>query len=60
MSTGEPHECPLRTHKDHSANVAIAGHGFVSNLRRGRYELAVEEPAHRRLAVAVDKLALAI
>ncbi len=47
-------------HKDHSANVAIAGHGFVQNLRRGRYELAVEEPAHRRLAVAFDELALAI
>ena len=45
--------------QDHSANVAIAGHGFVQNLRRGRYELAVEEPAHRRrLAVAFDELAL--
>jgi hypothetical protein len=47
-------------HRDHSANVAIAGQGFVQNLRRGRYELAVEEPAHRRLAVAFDELALAI
>jgi transposase-like protein len=52
---------PMRGLKqDHSANVAIAGHGFVQNLRRGRYELAVEEPAHRRLAVAFDELALAI
>ena len=51
---------PMRGLKqDHSANVAIAGHGFVQNLRRGRYELAVEEPAHRRrLAVAFDELAL--
>ena len=52
---------PMRRLKqDHSANVAIAGHGFVQNLRRGRYELAVEEPVHRRLAVAFEELALAI
>jgi signal recognition particle subunit SEC65 len=28
--------------------------------RRGHYELAVEEPANRRVAVAVDELALEI
>jgi hypothetical protein len=50
--------CGLK--QDHSANVAIAGHGFVQNLRRGRSELAVDEPAHRRLAVAFDELALAV
>jgi hypothetical protein len=33
---------------------------FVQNLQRGHYELAVEEPADRRLAVAFDELALAI
>jgi hypothetical protein len=38
----------------------IAGHGFVQNLRRGHYELVVEEPVNRRLAVAFDELALAI
>jgi hypothetical protein len=38
----------------------IAGHGFVQNLRRGHYELAVEEPVHQRVAVALDELALAI
>jgi transposase-like protein len=43
-----------------SARVVIAGHAFVQNLRRGHYELAVEEPANRRLAVAFDELALAI
>jgi len=43
-----------------SASVIIAGHGFVQNLRRGYYELAVEEPAGRRLAVAFDGLAMAI
>ena len=48
--------------KDRGARVVIAGHGFVQNLRRGHYEyeLAVEEPAARRLAVAFDELALAI
>ena len=45
--------------KDRSAKVVIAGHGFVQNLRRGHYELAVEEPAPRRVAVAFDELALA-
>jgi hypothetical protein len=43
-----------------SAKVIIAGHGFVQNLRRGHYELAVEAPVSRRLTVAFDALALAI
>jgi hypothetical protein len=30
----------------------IAGHALVQNARRGHYELAVEEPANRRVAVA--------
>jgi transposase-like protein len=52
---------PMRGLKqDHSARVIIAGHAFVQNVRRGHYELAVEEPAGRRLAVAFDELALAI
>jgi transposase-like protein len=52
---------PMRGLKqDRSARIVIAGHAFVQNLRRGRYELAVEEPVHRRLAVAFDELALAI
>jgi transposase, IS6 family len=32
----------------------------VHNVRRGHYELAVEEPRNRRLAVAFDELALTI
>jgi IS6 family transposase len=40
--------------------VIVAGHAFVQNLRRGQYELAVAEPAHRRVAVAFDELAVAI
>jgi len=52
---------PMRGLKqDRSAKVVIAGHAFVQNLRRGHYELAAEEPATRRLAVAFDELAVAI
>jgi transposase, IS6 family len=40
--------------------VILAGHAFVQDVRRGHYELATEEPANRRLAVALDELALAI
>jgi hypothetical protein len=39
---------------------SVAGQGFVQNLRRGHYELAVEEPVTRRLAVAFNELALVI
>src|SRR6266545_5972330 len=52
---------PMRGLKqDRSARVIIAGHALVQNVRRGHYELAVEEPATRRLAVAFDELAVAI
>ena len=46
--------------QDRSARVVIAGHALVQNVRRGHYQLAVEEPATRRLAVAFDELALTI
>ena len=52
---------PMRGLKqDRSAKVVITGHAFVQNLRRGHYELAVKEPVTRRVAVAFDKLVLAI
>ena len=52
---------PMRgLRQDRSARVVIAGHAFVQNVRRGYYELAVEEPMNRRLAAAFDELALAI
>jgi IS6 family transposase len=38
----------------------IAGHAFVQDLRRGHFELAVEERVNRRVAVALDELAMAI
>jgi transposase, IS6 family len=52
---------PMRGRKqDRSARVVLIGHAFVQNLRRGHYELAVEEPATRRLAVAFEELTVAI
>jgi IS6 family transposase len=52
---------PMRGLKqDRNAKVIIAGHALVQNLRRGHYELAVDEPAGRRLAVAFNELAVAI
>ena len=52
---------PMRGLKqDCSARVVIAGHALVQNVQRGHYELAVEEPATRRLAVAFGELALTI
>jgi transposase-like protein len=50
--------CGLK--QDRSASVIIGGHAFVQNVRRGHYELAAEEMASRRLAVAFDELAMAI
>jgi transposase-like protein len=46
--------------QDRSARIVIAGHAFVQNVRRGYYELAVEESVSRRAAVAFAELALAI
>ncbi|HEX8859634.1 MAG TPA: IS6 family transposase [Actinomycetes bacterium] len=52
---------PMRGLKqDRSARILIAGHGLVQNLRRGHYEVAVEEPVSLRVAVAFAELALAI
>jgi transposase, IS6 family len=52
---------PMRGLKqDRNARVVVVGHAFVQNVRRGHYELATEEPANRRLAVAFDELAMAI
>jgi transposase-like protein len=52
---------PMRGLKqDRSARIIIAGHAFMQNVRRGHYELAVEELATRRVTVASDELAMAI
>jgi transposase-like protein len=52
---------PMRGLKtDAGARTVMAGHAFVQNLRRGRYELAIDEPARLRVAVAFTELATAI
>jgi hypothetical protein len=40
--------------------TAYRGHGFIQNLRRGHYELAVAKPPNRRVAIAFDELTMAI
>jgi hypothetical protein len=45
---------------DAGARVVTAGHAFVQNLRRGHCELAIDEPAQLRVAVAFSELAPAI
>jgi hypothetical protein len=48
----------LRT--DKTAQVIIAGHAFMQNLRRGHYELAADAPPATRVAAAFTELAQAI
>jgi hypothetical protein len=45
---------------DRTAQVVIAGHAFVQNLRRGHYELAVDVPPALRVAAAFTELAQGI
>jgi transposase, IS6 family len=40
--------------------VLAAGHAFVQNLRRGHYEIVVDQPARTRLAAAFSQLATTI
>jgi transposase-like protein len=48
----------LRT--DKTAQVIIARHGFMQNLRRGHYELAADVTPATRVAAAFTELARAI
>jgi transposase-like protein len=45
---------------DRSAQVVIAGHAFIQNLRRGHYELAVHVRPSLRVAAVLTELAQAI
>jgi hypothetical protein len=45
----------LRT--DRTAQVIIAGHAFMQNLRRGHYELGIDSQPHLRVASAFSELA---
>jgi transposase-like protein len=52
---------PMRGLKTEAgATVVTAGHAFVQNLRRGHYEVAIDEPVHLRVVVAFNELAMAI
>src|ERR687890_1851601 len=35
---------------DHTAQVVLAGHAFVQNLRRGHYDVGLDKPPATRLA----------
>jgi transposase-like protein len=45
---------------DRTAQIVIAGHAFVQNLRRGHYELGVDATPALRVAAAFTELARAI
>jgi transposase-like protein len=45
---------------DRTAQVVVAGHTFVQNLRRGHYDIALDTPTATRLAAAFAGLARAI
>jgi transposase-like protein len=45
---------------DRTAQVVMAGHAFVQNLRRGHYDLALDTRPAARLAAAFTELARAI
>jgi IS6 family transposase len=45
---------------DRTAQVVIAGHAFMQNLRRGHYELGIEAPPAGRITAAFAELAQAI
>jgi transposase-like protein len=52
---------PMRSLKtDHSAKIITAGHAFIQNIRRGHYELGVDESMTLRVVAAFDELVLAI
>lgn len=45
---------------DRTAKMVIAGHAFMQNLRRGHYDIAIDNPPARRLAATFTELARAI
>ena len=52
---------PMRGLKtDRTAQVVIAGHAFMQNIRRGHYELGVDASPHLRVAAALDELSQTI
>jgi len=52
---------PMRGLKtDRTARVVIAGHAFMQNVRRGHYELGIEDEPRLRVRAAFSELAEAI
>ncbi len=52
---------PMRELKSFgAARILAAGHAFVQNLRRGHYEIAIDQTPGDRLRAAFDELTLAI
>ena len=52
---------PIRGLKRYrSARILAAGHAFVQNLRRGRYDIATHIPARHQFRTAFDELAVTI
>jgi transposase, IS6 family len=52
---------PMRGLKtDHGARTVITGHAVIQNIRRGFYELALDEPAQLRVAAAFTELTHAV
>jgi len=49
---------PVEVVTDRAA--VITGHAFIQNIRRGFYELAVDEPVQLRVAVAFTELTHAV
>ena len=45
---------------DRTAQVVIAGHAFMQNMRRGNYELDIDAPPAKRVAAAFGELAQTI
>jgi len=43
-----------------SLHTIAAGHAFVQNLRRGHYELGIDQRPNHRLAAAFDELGRAV
>jgi hypothetical protein len=59
-SLGLSRDAGRQSRTDKTAQVSIAGHAFIQNLRRGHYELAVDAPPAIRVPAAFTELAHAI
>ena len=52
---------PMRGLKtDQSARITIARRAFIQNIRRGHYDLGIDEPVTLRVMAAFDELTLAL